>query len=90
MKLVNSFLGTLEVLPTDAVLATEGCLMDFGIRRTGCDAAEHHLFHSEGIGTTEYGSDIVERPHIVENDGEGQLPGFLELVDGQPVHLYGA
>ena len=64
--------------------------MDFGIGRTGCDAAEVDSLHAECVGAAEHRADIIERPHIVEYHREGQLSGLLELVDGQPVHFQGS
>ena len=89
MQLFDSLFGGREVAPVHAVLASKGRLVNLGMGRCGRDSAEIDGLHAKGVGRAEHAAHVVKAPHVVENDDERQLPGFLERLDGKPVHLDG-
>lgn len=67
-------LGSVGVVaPVDAVLGTECRFVYLGSRRCRRDAAQDDAFDTEGVRGAKYRADVVERPDIVEDDGDRHL-----------------
>ena len=76
------------IVPGDAVLSTQGGLMDLSAGRRRGDAAEIDSLNAEGIARAEDTAHVVHRPHIVENDHQWQLLRLPELFYREALHFY--
>ena len=88
LQLLHSLLGCLEVFPIHTVLSSKGGLVDFCIRRSGCDTTEIHRLHTESIAGAEDTSHIIQRSHIIEDNYQGKLLCLLELLHREAIHFY--
>jgi hypothetical protein len=89
LKLAHGIFGVFKIAPVYGILTAEGGLVNLRVWRCGRDATEIDRLHTESIGRAKHGTHVIETPHIVEDDNEGQLLGLLELLQGQPVHFDG-
>lgn len=76
-----------RINPIDAVFSTQCSLMDFRIRRNGSNTAQIYPLNPESIRTSEYRTDIVQTPHIIQNNDQRNLVGSLKLAARQTVHF---
>jgi hypothetical protein len=77
-----------QILPANAVLGSEGSLMNLCMRRRGGNAAEEYLFHAESITGTQDTTDVVHRTHIIENNNKWKLLSLSEFLKGETLHFY--
>ena len=78
------------IVPGDAVLSTQGGLVDLSAGRRRGDAAEIDSLNAEGIARAEDTAHVVHRPHIVEHHHQRQFLGLAELLHREALHLYRA
>ena len=79
-----------EITPTDAVLGSQGRLVNLCHRRRRGDAAQTDTLDTKGIASTKHAANVVHRAHIVEHHHQRQLLRLTELFHREALHLYRA
>ena len=77
----------LVIAPGDALLGTEGSLVNVAVRRGGADAAKTDTLHTESIASAENRAYVVLAAHIVQHHSQGQFLRRPKLLHRNAVQL---